>query len=157
MVSVADFKPGQHAIFVQDPVGWNLAFKSWGGTLGVWLRMKTEEFRAVSIAEAPGPGKPAAGRSRVSSSTGNLQRHIETDYGRSATGQELESRVVANVAYAKYVHEPTRPHMIYPKSSESLAFFWPNAQGVIQTMQVKHPGTDGNPFLMRAARKVFLT
>lgn len=155
MVSASDFKPGQHAIFVQDPVGWNTAFHSWSGTLGAWLTKKTEELRAVSILEAPSPGKPALGRSRINTSTGNLQRNIKIDFGRTASGQDLESRVIANVHYAIYVHEPTRPHMIYPRMSANLAFFWPKAGGMVHLLQVRHPGTEGNPFLMRAALKVF--
>lgn len=61
--------------------------------------------------------------------------------------------VVSNLNYALFVHEGTKPHPIYARSSPFLVFDWPggpNGPGIYYFRMVNHPGTKANPFLRRA-------
>jgi hypothetical protein len=54
--------------------------------------------------------------------------------------------VGSSVQYARYVHEGTRPHTIYPRSKQAL--YWKGAASPVAS--VNHPGTRPNPFLTDA-------
>lgn len=141
-------------VFVRNNTGWNAAFKSWGGTLGRHMQKKTTEFVMEAKLEAPHPGGVPENRTRINYSTGEMVRKIYSTRGHSPSG-DLESRVVVNVPYAKFVHEGTRPHEIRPARGGQLVFFWAKRGRPVWATQVMHPGTKPNQFLVRAARQVF--
>lgn len=142
------------AVFVRNNTGWNVAFKSWHGTLGQHMSRKTRELTEMSKLEAPRPGGVPENRTRINYATGNMVRRIYSVRGHTADG-DLESRVIVNVPYAKFVHEGTRPHVIRPVQADRLAFFWVKRSRPVWMLQVMHPGTKSNPFLVRAAKQVF--
>lgn len=142
-------------VFVEDPDGWERAFKTWTGTLGTHLARKAVELEGIAKAEAPRPGGFVRNRSRRNYATGRLASAIYTLYEHSARGHELESKLYANVPHGKYVHGGTRPHMIYPDTAPALAFFWPRTGGLVNLLKVYHPGTAGNEFLTRAVNRVW--
>lgn len=139
-------------VYVQDPVGFNVAFKSWNGEVGRYLRQKTEEVRVAAVLLAPGPAKSPVNRSSVNWSTGRLEASITTDYGHS-TGGDLESTVTANAPYALMVHEGTRRHVILPKPGRTLRFRGRTGD-IVFAPRVDHPGTAANPFLSKALETV---
>jgi hypothetical protein len=71
--------------------------------------------------------------------------------------------VIVAAEHAKYVVNPTKPHLIKAKKARFLRFVWPNAPPdivrrfgghVVYFKQVWHPGTKGNPFHLRAFESV---
>lgn len=54
--------------------------------------------------------------------------------------------VYNNIAYALYVHEGTKTHLIKPKEKKGL--FWNGANHPVKS--VRHPWTKANPFFTRA-------
>lgn len=56
--------------------------------------------------------------------------------------------VVTDVPYAGYEHDGTRPHLIRPRIRKALRF--PAGGAVVFAQLVRHPGTDGSQFLLRA-------
>ena len=59
-----------------------------------------------------------------------------------------EWKVVSPQPYSMFVHEGTRPHMIFPKGpGYPLRFFWPKVGRMVAFMHVRHPGTKAQPFL----------
>lgn len=64
--------------------------------------------------------------------------------------------VVVDSPHFLPVHQGSRPHEIRPKRrGYPLRFYWDKVGGEFRTMKVNHPGNKPNPFLVRAARKVF--
>lgn len=55
--------------------------------------------------------------------------------------------VGTNLSYARPVHEGSKPHVIRAKPGSAL--FWRGARHPVKV--VNHPGSKGNPFLVRAA------
>ena len=54
--------------------------------------------------------------------------------------------VGTSISYGRFVHDGTRPHMIYPSAMQAL--YWPGAAHPVKS--VHHPGYRGNPFLVDA-------
>jgi hypothetical protein len=63
-------------------------------------------------------------------------------------------RVSADVSYATYVENGTRPHVIRPRRRKALKFKV-GGRTVFATV-VHHPGTKGVHFMARAVREVGL-
>ena len=58
----------------------------------------------------------------------------------------------AHARYAGFVHEGTRPHVIFPRRARALRF---NVAGrTVFAAKVNHPGTKPRPFLREAAAEV---
>lgn len=55
-----------------------------------------------------------------------------------------------NLAYARPVHDGSRPHIIKPKRAKALA--WKGALHPVRS--VRHPGNKANPFFERTARQL---
>ncbi len=145
----------QEGVFIKDQIQWDLAFKSYTGPVGQYIMENVMKTVAIAKIEAPHPGKPTQhNRTGISAGTGNLSRNIIPMFGHSTDG-DLEAKVVANVSYARMVHEPTRPHMIKAARGKRLVFYWPQAGGLVAFPKVKHPGTKGNDFLVRAMKKAW--
>jgi hypothetical protein len=144
-------------IFVEHPGPWHSAFESWGGEVGRWMAAKTIATSVVAKAEAPHPGGPAHGRSRINYATGELAASIHPtfDHWTGPGGRHLEGRVVAVPDHAVMVHEGTRPHMIVPRRAPKLVFFWARKGHVVRFDAVSHPGTQPDPYLWRAVEFVF--
>jgi hypothetical protein len=83
--------------------------------------------------------------------TGNLRNHIVKRF-RGVVGGALQVEVGAEVPYALFHHEGTRPHTI--TGNPLLVFFWGKTGRVMYLPSVQHPGTKGNPFLVRALQTV---
>lgn len=144
------------AVFVKNEIGWNAAFHSWEGTLGIYLKKKTLKMQAIAIAEAPKSKKiDKIVWTRTPHVPGSLAASIRSSFTH-APGGDLESEVRANADYAVFVHEGTRPHRIDAKvSGKKLEFLWPSRGKVIFAKQVFHPGTKPNQFLHRAMTQSF--
>lgn len=50
--------------------------------------------------------------------------------------------------YAPFVHWGTRPHEIRPKNRKALR--WPSGNGFVFAKWAKHPGYEGDPWMLRA-------
>lgn len=86
-------------------------------------------------------------KQRTPVNTGNLRNSIHQEPVR-VTGSVVSFSVVADADYASYVHDGTRPHVIYPKNAKVLAF---SAGGtMVFASKVNHPGTKARPFLRNA-------
>lgn len=140
-------------LFVENPVGMRSAFETWTGMTGQYIRRKTEEVRLAAVREAPGPGKPPRNRSGLNWGHGVLQVQITTSYGHRPTG-ELESTVTSQAPYSLMVHQGTKRHPIVPRTGAVLRFRGRDG-GIYYRAKVKHPGTEANPFLLRALDDVF--
>jgi hypothetical protein len=139
--------------FVENRAGMRHAFETWTGMTGRYIFRKTGEVRIAAIAQAPGPGKPPRNRSGLNWGHGRLQTQITTSYGHRPTG-ELESTVTANAPYSLLVHKGTRRHVIVPKRGLVLKFKGRDGDTHFRA-KVNHPGTEANPFLVRALEDVF--
>lgn len=67
----------------------------------------------------------------------------------------VENGILVGQTYAaaplnEWIQKGTRPHVIRPKNTQALRFFWPAAGGVVFFKQVNHPGTAANPYHERA-------
>ncbi len=65
-----------------------------------------------------------------------IRSKVYTDY----------AMIYNNIAYALYVHEGTKTHLIKPKEKKGL--FWNGANHPVKS--VRHPWTKANPFFTRA-------
>jgi len=61
-------------------------------------------------------------------------------------------RVVARAEHALYVHEGTRPHVIYPRNPGGV-LSWVSGGARHFARHVFHPGTKPNPFLKRGLER----
>lgn len=127
--------------YINHPLAFNRAFRSWGGPVGGHLREATE---LVAVAARVGAPKQ----------TGELAAGHETDYGHHGAKRDLESRVVAVPEHAAFVIKGTAPHVIKAKNAPRLVFFWPKAGRVVHFKSVNHPGTSANNYLQAALKRV---
>jgi hypothetical protein len=81
--------------------------------------------------------------------TGRLRASIVWTIGVGGNGK-LVARVGTNVAYARPVHEGSRPHVIRPRRGRVLVF--PMGGRTVFARVVHHPGTRPHPFLRDALR-----
>lgn len=111
-------------------------------------------IRGASRQELTNAGRQVVNRAKVLApvDTGRLRAAIgPAKFSRSWT---LRPRVTieVNVAYAAFVHDGTRPHIIRPRNAQVLRF---QVGGqVVYARVVHHPGTRARPFLDRALREV---
>jgi hypothetical protein len=101
-----------------------------------------------------------AAKRQVPVKTGRLKRSIRVyGHSRNAMGQTL--RIGTSVPYAKYVHDGTKPHMIYPRRKQVLKFKSGNvigaSGGYIYTRQVHHRGTKPNRFLKDNVKFMYMS
>jgi len=95
-------------------------------------------------------------RARVLSpwDTGNMRG----EHTMTVTAQPAANRVVGRVSvrtdYAMAVHEGTRAHVIRPNRRKALRFRYRGRTVIVR--QVRHPGTQGRPWLATALREVAL-
>jgi|SRR5690606_34873846 len=128
--------------FVQHPVAFNRAFRSWSGPVGSHLRDATELVGVAARVAAP-------------KDTGRLAAGHKTDYGHHGPKRDLESRVVAVPEHAIFVIKGTMPHVIRARRAPRLVFFWPKVGRVVSFKSVNHPGhPTPNNYLLGALKKV---
>lgn len=85
-----------------------------------------------------------AAKRQVGVKTGRLKRSIRVyNHNKVRFGQTL--RIGTSVPYAKYHHDGTKPHMIYPNKKQVLKF--KSGSTIVFTRKVHHPGTKPNRFL----------
>lgn len=144
--------PGD-VVFVVDPDGWQMAFRTHTGTLGTWMGTKNLQVLSRARFTAPQPGVPPRNRTGISYATGALASSHVGGTGFYAGG-ELETRVIALSKRAALVNLGTKPHEIRPVRTEHLVFFWPKAGRVVRRTSVQHPGTMAVPYLPEALESV---
>lgn len=85
-----------------------------------------------------------AAKRQVGVRTGRLKRSIRVyNHTRFSRGQTL--RIGTSVPYAKYHHDGTKPHTIYPQKKQVLKF--QHGGVIVFARQAHHPGTKPNRFL----------
>lgn len=123
-------------------------FRSPNGMVGRWTTKKAKEAATLAIGAAPKPGQGEG------YATGELALDIRPE--RATVGRSgPESRVISATEHAVFVHEGTPPHVIRPRRAKKLVFFWRKAGRVVYAKSVRHPGTQGNPYLVKALRQLF--
>lgn len=139
--------------FVPNIPVWQKEFRSHEGMVGAYVRKTTAKTLAETVARtAPAPGRTPRNRTKINYATGRLALAGIT-FSRGKWGKEVEGRVVAIPRYAIYVHNGTIPHIITPRRHAYLKFNWRKKGKVIYAKSVNHPGTEANPFLLRALKK----
>jgi hypothetical protein len=87
--------------------------------------------------------------------TGNLLRSLRSRVW--VRHHYIRGRVGTAVAYARIVHDGSKPHIIRPRRKTGLLFYWPAGVGrppltrgrmVCFKGSVHHPGTKANRFLL---------
>lgn len=86
-------------------------------------------------------------RGRAPARTGFLRNSIRPDPA-TVTGDRIVGGVTAHADYGIFVHEGTKPHMIYPRKAKALRFTM-NGK-TVYAKSVRHPGTRPQPFLLTA-------
>ena len=125
-------------------------------TLGVITSKSSRKLNALLYSPSGAVGKDLrkrAGRVRdaakrqVGYKTGRLYRSIRVyDHRSVAIGQTI--KIGTAVPYAKYHHDGTKPHMIYPKRKQVLKFKSGTLiGGDVFARSVHHRGTKPNRFL----------
>lgn len=71
-----------------------------------------------------------------------------------STGRGPTGIVEYPVKYAGPVHDGTSARVIRARRAKALVFFWPKMGRVVAFKKVRHPGTRGRPFLVRAAEEI---
>lgn len=64
----------------------------------------------------------------------------------------VQARWTANTPYAKWVIEPTKPHIIRAKAARYLRFKASDGSRWVYKKSVRHPGTKGNDFHLRTMK-----
>lgn len=106
--------------------------------LRAYMNRKVAETVVVARAEAP-------------ARTHRLQQSIGSTYLGGGRWN-----VSATAPHAKFVHEGTAAHVIRVRPGKrTLKFFWMRVGAVVYPVQVRHPGTKANPFLVRAMHRVW--
>jgi len=83
--------------------------------------------------------------------TGRLRASIKSKRSRFFTLRPKVT-VYSNVAYAGFVNDGTRPHIIRPRRAKALRF---RVGGrIVYARVVNHPGTKARPFLDRALEEI---
>jgi len=100
--------------------------------------------RVLSVAEAHSLDEVPV----VTSNLLNSITSFVTDSGRTGV-------LKATAAYALFVHEGTKPHVIRPKNPGGVLAFMVGGNMVF-TRKVNHPGTKKNPFLQKGVDKTDL-
>jgi phage gpG-like protein len=111
-------------------------------------------IRQASRLELEEAGRQTLARARVLApvDTGRLRASLRMQFSRTFT---LRPRVTigSDVAYAAFVNDGTRPHVIRPRRRGGRLRFVAGDR-VVYARQVQHPGTRARPFLDRALREV---
>lgn len=88
----------------------------------------------------------AAARAQVGKGTGRLARSIHVrSHSAQPYGQEM--KIGSIVKHALMHHEGTRPHVIHPKDRENGVLVFRRGTRLIETREVRHPGTKPNHYL----------
>lgn len=115
---------------------WNAAAVRWADEIGPIARTRLKE--AAPVGKGP----------RAHRFADSIRYQRATD-----TGELVRAEFTANTPYARFVIEPTRPHLIVPKAARML--HWTGAEGGSHfARRVRHPGTKGNPFHLHVMRQL---
>ena len=84
--------------------------------------------------------------------TGHLGRSHTEGPIRQVGPRTVSGQVTAEADYALYVHEGTRPHLIFPNRAQALRF---QVGGrTVFAAVVRHPGTQARPWLRNAGLRI---
>lgn len=108
----------------------------------VWLHTEGLVIRITTLAKLYAPVR-----------TGRLRQSITGITIRTGP-LGVAGLVGANVDYAVYVHEGTRPHTIRPKDGREFVTFRTSSGRQVFAKEIHHPGTKPHPFLRRALMEV---
>ena len=81
--------------------------------------------------------------------TGRLKKALTYSVGRGGVTGKVKA---PKAPHAHLVHDGTKAHTIHAKTKEAARAGWQIYHGSIHTM-VKHPGSQGNPFLVDAGEE----
>ena len=134
--------------------GWEKAFHSQKGTLGLWVRRQTNEVERQTEIEVPRPGGIPHNMTGINYATGEMASTIGSRV--TMTDRTPEGRVRVGTDHALFVIKGTRPHIIRPTTPGGrLRFFWHRVGHVVYAKVVHHPGTAANNFMWRAMERTF--
>ena len=106
-----------------------------------WLMVANLVLRITSLAKATAPVR-----------TGKLRASLTWAMGQ--TGPTMTSGAVGSpLDYLEWVHEGTKPRVIYPKDGHEFMVLNIGGRKVF-TNRVNYPGSKANPFLRRAMETV---
>lgn len=71
----------------------------------------------------------------------------------SQTATQITAEAVVEAPYAAYVSEGTSAHVIRPRNSRALVFYWPKKAATVFFAKVNHPGTAANDWFRAAVGK----
>lgn len=131
----------QFSRYVNHPLAFNRAFRSWSGPVGRHLAGTTELVAVDARFTAP-------------KRTGELAASHEVDLAHHGPKRDLEGRVVAVPEHAIFIIKGTDPHVIRARNAPRLVFFWKKVGRVVSFKSVNHPGTRPNNYLARSLDRV---
>ena len=138
--------------FVVNRPGWEKCFHSLTGTLGGYVRQKTNEVERAIQVEVPRPGGIPHNMTGIQYATGEMASTIKSRV--TMSDRTPEGRVMVGTKHAKFVIHGTRPHIIVPKTPGGrLKFFWVRKGVTVITKKVNHPGTAANDFMWRGMKR----
>lgn len=127
--------------YVNHPIGFNRAFRSWTGPVGKHLAGTTELVAVDAKLTAP-------------KRTGELAASHVVDLAHHGPKRDLEGRVVAVPEHAIFIIKGTKPHVIRAKRAPRLVFFWRKVGRVVSFKSVNHPGTKPDNYLAKSLERV---
>ena len=131
--------------------GWEKAFHSMTGTLGTYIRAKTNEVERAVDVEVPRPGGIPHNMTGINYATGEMASTIKSRV--TISDRTPEGRVMVGTKQAKFVIHGTRPHIIVPrKPGGRLKCFWGRKGGTVSARSGNHPGTAANNFMLRGLK-----
>lgn len=89
-------------------------------------------------------------RAEAPARTGFLRNSIRPAPA-TIVGNKIVGGVEAHAEYGIFVHQGTKPHMIYPRKAKALRFTIGGR--TVYAKSVRHPGTRPQPFLLTALNK----
>lgn len=135
-MSGIEFRPNQ--------AGLNRVLYQRGGPVDDYMAALADQVVVAARREAPEHTVTPTSKGRP----GELRRSIHR-LPRRGGGY----RVIAATSYAYFVHHGTKPHIILPVRAKRLRFYWTKEGDIVYRGKVHHPGTEPNPFLLRALKQ----
>jgi hypothetical protein len=135
--------PRKLAEFMRSPSGPTFRY-----LIEVGEKVKTEAMQECPVFDPPDAYTASHRARRPGTLRDSIVKRVTTLNGQPAV------LVGSDDPVALWVHEGTVPHVIAAVRAPMLVFFWKRLGRVVAFLQVNHPGTQPNRFLVRALANV---